>query len=260
MQRIRREQASAQAAPGPSPASLAPQQVPAAAGPKRPAPVVPPAMPKTAAVPALQRRWPVPGYNSAPDGRTSVRGAKGPNGLSYSGNGGFDPTGAKGLRHGRPHKGDDLPAKEGTPVQAAADGVVVHVEPERGPLRYWTKDKKGNPVHAFRTQPKKDKAGNLVHDRHGNQVMEHIIGITGYGNRVWIDHPDGTRTSYNHLQGPSPLVVGARVKAGQVIGKVGTTGNAAGGGSHLHFEVRRYDRATRSYVPIDPAGWINGRP
>lgn len=265
MQKIRPEPSSARniadASRGPRPS---PSQAPAATVQKRQVAGVPGgvsnAAPNASTSPAPPRQWPVPGYGGAADGTPSKGGAKGPNGIAFYANGAFDPTGAKGVRNGRRHQGVDLPAKEGKAVQAADDGVVVHIEPEKGWLKYRTTDKKGNVVHPYLMKPKKDKAGNLVYDQHGRPIMEHVIGLTGYGNRIWIDHADGTRTTYNHLQTPPGLPLGAHVRRGQVIGQVGTTGNAAGGGSHLHFEVRRYDRKARMWVPIDPAGWINGTP
>lgn len=57
-----------------------------------------------------------------------------------------------------------------------------------------------------------------------------------YGNNVVIQHPDGTRAGYWHLQKDGVLVnVGDTVKAGQVIGLSGKTGYAAL--PHLHFLV-----------------------
>lgn len=48
-----------------------------------------------------------------------------------------------------------------------------------------------------------------------------------------------TKYRYYHLSGfAAGLEVGARVKAGDLIGYVGDTGNASPGGYHLHFEVR----------------------
>jgi murein DD-endopeptidase MepM/ murein hydrolase activator NlpD len=69
-----------------------------------------------------------------------------------------------------------------------------------------------------------------------------------YGNVVIVR---GARTRrdywYAHLQSPSPLRTGDRVRTGQRIGRVGATGNARTIGCHLHFEIRSRG------VPVDPA-------
>jgi murein DD-endopeptidase MepM/ murein hydrolase activator NlpD len=58
----------------------------------------------------------------------------------------------------------------------------------------------------------------------------------GYGYLVVLQHRRGTQSYYAHLS--RVLVrIGARVRTGQRIGRVGSTGNATG--PHLHFEVRR---------------------
>lgn len=57
-----------------------------------------------------------------------------------------------------------------------------------------------------------------------------------YGNNIIIQHTDGTRSGYWHLQKDGALVsVGDSVKAGQVIALSGKTGYAAV--PHLHFMV-----------------------
>lgn len=64
---------------------------------------------------------------------------------------------------------------------------------------------------------------------------------SGYGNTIEIDHGNGLRTKYAHNQ--SNLVqVGDLVRAGQQIGRVGSTGRSTG--SHLHFEVHQDGRRT----------------
>jgi len=57
----------------------------------------------------------------------------------------------------------------------------------------------------------------------------------GYGNLVVIDHGNGVESYYGHC---SKLYVteGQKVKAGDVIAAVGSTGNSTG--NHLHFELR----------------------
>lgn len=72
-----------------------------------------------------------------------------------------------------------------------------------------------------------------------------------YGNYVVIDHGDGVSTVYAHA---SKLLVkkGDTVKKGDIIAKVGTTGNSTG--YHLHFEFRQNGKYT------DPFGFIKNPP
>jgi murein DD-endopeptidase MepM/ murein hydrolase activator NlpD len=59
---------------------------------------------------------------------------------------------------------------------------------------------------------------------------------TAAGNHVSLQLPDGTFATYAHLQGPSITVKkGQRVRRGEVLGRVGNSGNAVG--PHLHFHV-----------------------
>ena len=73
----------------------------------------------------------------------------------------------------------------------------------------------------------------------------------GYGNTVEIDHGNGIITKYHHMQDGSleGLSVGQEVKAGQQIGKVGSTGKSSG--PHLDFQVQKDGNFVdpRNYIP-----------
>ncbi|PIJ63531.1 M23 family metallopeptidase [Mesotoga sp. H07.pep.5.3] len=56
----------------------------------------------------------------------------------------------------------------------------------------------------------------------------------GYGLNIIIQHYDGSKTRYSHLNHIS-VYVGQRVLRGELIGRVGETGRATG--PHLHFEI-----------------------
>ena len=98
------------------------------------------------------------------------------------------------------HKGVDIVAPIGTPVRAAADGLVT-------------------------------AAGRMA----------------GYGSMIHLAHGYGLGTRYGHL---SKIVVtpGQRVKRGDLIGYVGSTGRSTG--PHLHYEV------FRAGTQVDPRKYL----
>lgn len=71
--------------------------------------------------------------------------------------------------------------------------------------------------------------------------------MKGYGNCIFIDHPDGSQTRYAHLSEIN-VAQGQKVDVGSDIGKVGSTGNSTG--PHLHFEVRIDDK------PVNPRDYV----
>lgn len=70
----------------------------------------------------------------------------------------------------------------------------------------------------------------------GNGIVTEMGWNRGYGNQTKIRHANGYETSYSHqTRFADGLKEGARVRQGQVIGYVGSTGLSTG--PHLHYEM-----------------------
>jgi murein DD-endopeptidase MepM/ murein hydrolase activator NlpD len=70
----------------------------------------------------------------------------------------------------------------------------------------------------------------------GNGVVEKAGWESGYGKYVRLRHTNGYETAYGHMSGLARgIKPGVRVRQGQVIGYVGSTGLATG--AHLHYEI-----------------------
>ncbi|MFT9494235.1 MULTISPECIES: peptidoglycan DD-metalloendopeptidase family protein [Bacillota] len=76
----------------------------------------------------------------------------------------------------------------------------------------------------------------------GKVIVSDFLG--GYGNVVFIDHGNGITSRYAHMK-TSGVPAGKTIRAGAVVGYVGSTGDSTG--DHLHFEVRVNGN------PVDPA-------
>ncbi len=85
----------------------------------------------------------------------------------------------------------------------------------------------------------------------GDGTVELISTETGYGKYIRIRHDGGYETTYAHISAtPSGLKVGQRVKQGQVIAYVGSTGYSTG--PHLYYELRvngRYENPLTAKLP-----------
>lgn len=92
----------------------------------------------------------------------------------------------------------DIAAKQGTPVKAVTSGLVTKSDDMRG----------SNPLNS--------------------------TPFGSYGRYIIVDHGNGMQTLYAHLS-ERDVRAGMMVRPGQMIGRVGHTGNATG--DHLHLET-----------------------
>jgi murein DD-endopeptidase MepM/ murein hydrolase activator NlpD len=72
---------------------------------------------------------------------------------------------------------------------------------------------------------------------------------TGYGKVVVIDHGYGIRTLFAH-NAKLYVTNGQKVKRGEKISEVGSTGKSTG--PHLHYEIRK------NGVPVNPVTFFSG--
>ncbi|MFD5453119.1 M23 family metallopeptidase [Streptomyces sp. NPDC003470] len=93
--------------------------------------------------------------------------------------------------------------------------------------------------------------GTLVKAVHSGTITE--AGWAGsYGYRTILTLDDGTELWFCH-QSSISVGVGQKVSTGDVIGRVGATGNVTG--PHLHFEVH----VGGAEGGVDPAAWLQGK-
>ena len=104
------------------------------------------------------------------------------------------------------------------------------------------------------------KGGKVVYPTNKSQTSYEDnghLGSTdgyGYGNYIIIDHGDGLFTLYGHLsKNTIKVMAGENVSQGQVIAKMGNSGNSTG--THLHFEMRK--GANSSSNRVDPLGYVD---
>lgn len=97
-----------------------------------------------------------------------------------------------------------------------------------------------------------DLAANMGDDIRAARDGTVIIAgeVSGYGNTVVLEHADGTRTLYAHAS-VLKVEVGQKVRQGDLIALVGSTGRSTG--PHLHFEIIINDR------PRDPLLYLPKR-
>ena len=97
-----------------------------------------------------------------------------------------------------------------------------------------------------------------------NGTVEKLFFSQGGGGiTAYVRSPDQHWTYYYaHLQGYAPgLYEGQRVKRGQLLGRVGHTGNANAAGPHLHFAITRMQSGEKWYQgsAINPYPLLVGR-
>ena len=115
------------------------------------------------------------------------------------------------------------------------------------------------------------KEGLKVYASQRGTVSRVKVGPYGFGNALYIDHPNGLTTVYAHLQSFSPKIDSLLeaeqyrlqtweiewypepntlfVDSSEVIGRSGNSGSS--GGPHLHYEIRE----TATEFPLNPLLW-----
>lgn len=121
------------------------------------------------------------------------------------------------------HDGVDIAARKNTPIRAASAGTVIT---------------------------------SVCNSSTGNCNVDGSPAVGGCGWYVEIRHRGRIVTRYCHMVRRPLVKAGARVKAGQIIGYVGSSGNSSG--PHLHFEIHKGDWADSSNA-VNPVPFLKAK-
>lgn len=130
---------------------------------------------------------------------------------------------------------------------------ILGCTPSIWPTRGWVSSTFGHRVSPF-TNEREFHSGLDISNRTHAPIVSPADGIVaeagtdyGYGRILLINHGYGLKTKYAHLD-KTLVKVGQRVKRGQQIATVGSSGRTTG--PHLHYEVHL------NGVPVDPLRYI----
>ena len=179
---------------------------------------------------------------------------------SQGGSGGRSQRRAGGEPLPRRRRQDELPLAqpEQGPVasssrSSSAQSRLLSSTPSIAPVRGILTDGFGGRSDPFTGEPGQHNAVDIS-SAVGQPVRSPADGIVvkaewanGYGNVIYISHGYGYSTRYGHLSNFA-VRPGQRVKRGDVIGYVGSTGRSTG--PHLHYEVRVNNN------PVNPLEYI----
>jgi LysM repeat protein len=131
-----------------------------------------------------------------------------------------------------------IPATTGgaTTLTCPVQGAMQHMN-DWGFPRSGGRFHEGNDLFAARGTPAVAVVGGTVVQK---------VGAIG-GKQIKLAGDDGVAYYYTHLDG---FGAAGRVNAGDVVGYVGNTGNAAGGATHVHFEVHPGGGAAVNPFPL----------
>ncbi len=133
-----------------------------------------------------------------------------------------------------------IPSQKPVDSVSVASGFGVRSDPFRG----------GRAMHAGVDIP--GPIGTPIY-----ATADGIVGRTGwiggYGNMIELEHGKAIQTRYGHLSAIN-VMPGARIKRGQLIGLMGSTGRSTG--SHLHYEVRLDGRAVNPIPFLRTADYL----
>ena len=154
---------------------------------------------------------------------------------------------------------DGALARSSTATDVRRDAFVVygHIFPIRGPHNYGSSGARfgaGRSGHSHQGQDVFARCGTkLVAARAGRVQFNQYHSAAGYYVVI-----DGYKTKldyvYMHLQERSPFHTGDRVRTGQMIGRVGDSGNAEG--CHLHYEMWSAPGWYDGGEPFDPLRYL----
>jgi len=125
--------------------------------------------------------------------------------------------------------------------------------PSIRPAKGWLSSRFGYRISPF-TGRRELHAAYDIANREGTPIVSPANGVVTfsgkkglYGNLIIIDHGYGLVTRYGHLKSMD-VKKGSKVKRGDVIAKMGSTGRSTG--PHVHYEVRL------NSVPVNPEKYI----